>query len=373
VRGELLALEDIGAADLDRWRELAARAAEPNPFFEPDYVLPLARGTGRLGDVALAVVRDGGDWAACLPVRCGGRWHRVPLPSVSSWRAHRLYALLGTPLIDAGALAPAAEALAARLATGSRPACFVGLDWLAEHGAVHHALTGAFASLGLRTLVFDRFERAFLRRRPEPTYLEQTVSVKHRRELRRQWRVLGETLGEEPVVVDRAGDAGAVAELIELEARSALAAGGSVLAANPDHARFFADMCRGFADRGRLELLALRSAGNTLAMKCNLLAGEGVFYLKIAYDERYARYSPGIQLEAATVERFHARSQASWIDSCADANNAMINRLWPDRRAILTIAAVAPTIRGLPAAPALLAARSLRNRRIEGRHDRPAA
>lgn len=80
----------------------------------------------------------------------------------------------------------------------------------------------------------------------------------------------------------------------------------------------------------------MTAGGTTVAMKCNLLAGDAVFCFKIAFDEEWARFSPGVLLEVENVERFHA-GEATWMDSCADPDNAMINRLWPDRRRISTL------------------------------------
>ena len=36
-------LADVGNAELERWQRLARAALEPNPFFEPEYLLPQAR------------------------------------------------------------------------------------------------------------------------------------------------------------------------------------------------------------------------------------------------------------------------------------------------------------------------------------------
>ena len=82
---------------------LVAQSAEPNPFFEPEYVLPAAEllGGRRLG---LLVVREGDGWAACLPVHRPRRWHRVPLGCVASWQ-HR-YCFLGTPLVRTDRVGP---------------------------------------------------------------------------------------------------------------------------------------------------------------------------------------------------------------------------------------------------------------------------
>ena len=83
---------------------------------------------------------------------------------------------------------------------------------------------------------------------------------------------------------------------------------------------------------GRLQLLDLSVDGRTVAMKCNLIAGDVIYCFKIAFDEEYAAYSPGLLLERRTVDVFHTETEAAAMDSCADPHNAMINRLWPDRR-----------------------------------------
>jgi len=84
-------------------------------------------------------------------------------------------------------------------------------------------------------------------------------------------------------------------------------------------------------------MLALAVGGRTVAMKCNVLAGTGAYAFKIAYDEDYARYSPGVLLEMENIRRFHARGDLQWMDSCADPANWMMNHIWPDRRRIATL------------------------------------
>jgi CelD/BcsL family acetyltransferase involved in cellulose biosynthesis len=364
---ELVALSELTELELAAWRELAARAAEPNPFYEPEYLVPLARGTGQIDEVSLLVVRDGSDWSACLPVRPLRGWHRVPLRAATGYRAHPLYGLLGTPLVARERLSEAAGELVSALARFPGTS-FATLEWIAQDGAVLAALCAAVSERGLRQLAFESFERAFLRRRPEPDYTAETVSPKHRRELRRQGRKLGEELGAEVEVTDLAAEApdAAAARFVELESRSALAERGSVLASHEGHVRFFREMCRGFAEQGRLQLLGLRAGEQTLALKCNIIAGEGIFYFKIAFDETYRRFSPGMQLEMEMLKLFHERSNALWMDSCADANNAMINRLWPDRRRLTTMVVPSPGARSVAVVPALHAARAARDRTIGG-------
>jgi hypothetical protein len=39
MRASLIPLTALQARDVERWRELAEVALEPNPFFEPEYLL----------------------------------------------------------------------------------------------------------------------------------------------------------------------------------------------------------------------------------------------------------------------------------------------------------------------------------------------
>jgi hypothetical protein len=91
---------------------------------------------------------------------------------------------------------------------------------------------------------------------------------------------------------------------------------------------------RAAAARGRLLMLALHLNSRPIAMKCNVQAGVGSFSLKIAYDEAYASYSPGVHLELENVRRFHEHPQLQWMDSCATSRHFMINRLWTARRSL---------------------------------------
>lgn len=368
VQSRRIALIELAEPDFVQWRMLAARALEPNPFFEPEYVLPLARGLGQEDEVEILVIEDGSAWQACMPIR-SSRWHRIPLRSRSTWRGHVLYGLLGTPLVAPERATEAVEALLDAAAGGDRRPAFVAIDWVGEGGPIAERLDVALGK-GRRHLPFERFERAALRRRAEPTYVEDTLSSKHRRELRRQRRKLGEALDAEPATIDRADDHSMLEHFVALEAAGRKAASGTVLASDPGHARFFIQMCRGFAEQGRLQVLSLQAGERILALKINVLAGETIFCLKIAYDESWSSLSPGIQLELDALKFFHEAPQAKLMDSCADPRNPMINRLWPDRRQLVSHVTVAGGPGGLVTTGVIKAARGLREQRRTRREHR---
>jgi len=178
----------------------------------------------------------------------------------------------------------------------------------------------------------DAFDRPVLKRRAEPTYLEETLSARRRKELRRLERRLAEQLGAPLRVVDRCDHAAVRDDFVRLEASGWKGRAGTAIASSDAHRRCFDETSAAFAEAGRLQLLALEGGGRTVAMQWNLLAADAIFCLKVAYDEELASCSPGTQLEVSAIEAFHRRADINWIDSCTTPDNELINRLWPDRR-----------------------------------------
>jgi hypothetical protein len=98
--------QELSAGDIRRWASLASASIEPNPFFEPAFVLAAAEHLGDR-DLSLLVVESADRWMACLPVR------RVRLAGVpvALRRWCHAYCFLGTPLLDADAPEAAARGL----------------------------------------------------------------------------------------------------------------------------------------------------------------------------------------------------------------------------------------------------------------------
>ena len=321
----LIALDALTADDLAAWEALAARALVPNPFFEPGFVLTAARELGS-GDERLIAAGDDRGWHACLPVRTGRRGRRVPVRHAGTWLS--LYCFLGTALLDGVDPDAALAACLAVLAGETRDA--------ALRLPIHDDAGPAFDALG-RPVVLERYARAALHRRAEGGYLEASVSSRHRKELRRTRRHLEDEVGA-LAVRDAAGDPAAVESFLALERSGWKGRGGTALASDAAHARFFRELAATYAAAGRLQLLLLENPeGRAVAAKCNVRAGDGILCFKIAHDDALRRHSPGIHLEVENMSWFHENTDADWMDSCAAPDNAMINRLWPDRRRLATL------------------------------------
>lgn len=350
---QAIGLDRLAPRDLAAWRELADRSPEPNPFFDPDFVLAAARALGEFEEVAVLRVVDGDRWSACLPVRSHRRWNRIPFTSAVAWR--HPYSLLGTPLVAPGQHATAVPHLVHAMLE-SDGAAFAAFEWLGADGPAAAALARE------EPMPFDSFERATLDRRPEPDYLDDRVKGKHRREFRRQAERLEAECGGELELVDRTREPGAVETFLELESAGWKGEAGTALASNPAHAEFFRVVVDAFAARGAVELLFLEAGGQPVAARCSLLAGGVNFCFKVAYDERYRRFSPGRELELRQIERFHANPELRRMDSCTAADNELFNRLWPDRRPISSVVVCRPGARGAAAKVAIRAAVGVRDR-----------
>lgn len=356
MKAELVPVGELAPRDLESWRTLATCAVEPNPFFDPDFVLPASEGRGESDHVAIACVRNGEEWLGCLPVRRYRRWHRLPLPCLATWR--HSYCLLGTPLLAPGQTVETLAAIVEAMRTSGHVA-FAALEWIPTDGPV----AAAVAELPSRPIAFEQFSRASLTRRPQCDYLDGQVKGKHRREFRRMARALEEELGGELTLVDRAGDPTAIEAFLALEASGWKGREETALAADPGHATFFAEASRALASRAAIELLFLEANGQVAAARCSLLAGGVSFCFKVAYDERFRRYSPGRELELCLIDRFHEEGRLHSMDSCADTGNDLYNRIWPDRRELATLAYRSPGPLGLAARPALRGVVHARERR----------
>jgi CelD/BcsL family acetyltransferase involved in cellulose biosynthesis len=329
---------ELSARDLGAWSDLAARAAEPNPFYEPEALVPAA---AFHGGIDLGMVEAGGELLAALPLRPARRWRRVPYPALHVWRHDDCY--LGSPLIAPEA---PAEAIGGLLdGAGQR---LIAFEWVGTGGPVEAAIQAATAERGITPIAYERFDRAALQRRPDPTYLQDKVSKGRARELRRLRRQLSELLGGPLEVHERSGDPEAIEGYLRAEAASWKAGAGTHFLHSPEYAEFFRAVCDRFAAAGRLQLLVLSCGGTDVAWKVNFVTADRVFCFKIAYDPTFGRFSPGVQLELEFVDLFHGTEFAA-SDSCAAPDNAMINRLWPDRRELVTLLVPGAGMRGAAA------------------------
>ncbi|WP_232492060.1 GNAT family N-acetyltransferase [Novosphingobium kaempferiae] len=320
-------------AEVADWDGLAARASEPNPFFESWYLLPSLRhlpGTDRL---MVLRYEQGGKLAGLLPIERASRYYRWPVPQMSNWLHSNCFC--GVPLVARGTEVPFWQAVLRWADDSPGAALFMHLRGIVLGGPLHTALEAVASNEGRQIEIVHRESRAMLASKLSPeAYLEASLTGKKRKELRRQANRLAE---EGSVVFERRTDAEGVARWCEsflaLESGGWKGKAGSALASANGTARLFHDALNGAAARGRLERLTLKLDGRPIAMLATFLTPPGAYSFKTAFDETYSRFSPGVLLQIENL-RILERAGIAWSDSCASADHPMIDHLWRERRGI---------------------------------------
>ncbi|MEJ7598150.1 MAG: GNAT family N-acetyltransferase [Kofleriaceae bacterium] len=326
---------------LGAWDELAECAVEPNPFYEPYALLAAWRNLAPPGLRVVLVWMPNAlpgqppHLAGLFPITRSARYKGLPIVVVSTW--HHLYTYLGTPLVRADRAVATLEAFLAW--ARSTDAMLFELQTIRSDGAFGHALIETLRGLGLKAFHESSHTRALFRPAADlERYLDHAMSGKKRKELRRQERRLGESGSLVYDQLEPGGDLERwLEEFLELEALGWKGQGGTALKTDRATLEVFRAYARGAMERGRWVMLALRLDGRAIAMKCNLLGGDGAVAFKIAYDESYSRFSPGVLLELEQLRRLHAPGAPGWMDSGAAADHPMIGHLWRDRVAIETL------------------------------------
>lgn len=365
---ELLDPRRITARQESAWRDLAARAAEPNPFFDPALLLPAVRHLPDGPRVRLLVARRGEHWLAALPVVPACGWRRYPLACTVAW-SHP-YCFLGTPLLAADDLERAANAL---LGVPRRvtPHPLLVLETVRQDGPVADALRGATDGGTLFELHHE--SRAALLRRPENDYIDSNRSGKRRREAKRLSTRLDQALGGPAQLRDRGASPAAVERFLTLEAAGWKGRAATALGSDPAHAAFFRAVCDAPTATVQSHILELGLPDRPAAMLFTLVAGNTAFAVKLAHDEGLAAGAPGVRLMAESADWFHEQPGVKRFDSCASPENPMINALWPDRRTTASLAIAAPGLAGALPRTALRAYAAGQRRRAGAPVDAPAS
>ncbi len=323
------------------WDDLIARAVEPNVFLDPRFAVPLLQHVRCADRPDFLLAREAG---APTPGRLVGLLP-VHLPR-ARWGLARGYShpqvTSGLPLLDG---ARGADAFAAMLAwLGRHHPHLAGLllrDVPVDGGFAKTLAGPALRLLGVRLL--GERQRAVLRHRRGLPSGPAPVSLRHRKELRRQRRRLAEA---GPLVYRSARSPVEVAAAIErfmaLEARGWKGRHGAPLLLEPALATFTRVMTRLMAEGGRCRIDALEVGGAPVAMGIVLTAGPQAYFWKTTYDERFAALSPGVHFALELTQVQEKEAGITSTDSCAIPDHPMIDRVWNGRAVVADLAIALP-------------------------------
>jgi hypothetical protein len=243
------------------------------------------------------------------------------------------------PLVDRAAPDAVVAAWFDHLATDSTLPSVMLLPYLPTDGPLAQVIDTVLARRGGRSLLFNRHQRALLA--PEPNervgYLERALGSKKRKELRRQRKRLGDSgvvmrgSTNAPDAVPRAID-----DFLALEAGGWKGRAGTAARSDADIRAFLEAAVIGLAEEGKARIDRLFSDTRAIATMILLRSGADkrgatTWAWKVAYDERFARASPGVQLLTDVTQTLLDDESIARADSCAAADHPMIDHVWRER------------------------------------------
>jgi CelD/BcsL family acetyltransferase involved in cellulose biosynthesis len=325
----LAPLADIPPA---QWRALTERVTEPNGYHLPDWELAVsASARGRVGASALNAWNDATRLIGLMPVIPMRRAYNIPLPALVSADP---YGTLGTPLLDRDVAVDAAAKILQQARHAGQHALI--LRAVALDGAAMKAFGDALRREGLRPRVLQSHVRACLdATRDTQELLRDALGTKKLKELRRQRNRLAEhgavhfEIARTPAEV-----ATALETFLALEASGWKARRGTALGQDSGDAAFIRRAAVALAATGQCEIVSLRASDTPVAAGIVLRHQDRAFYFKVGVDERFAKFSPGVQLTLELTAHLCADPTIASADSTASPDHPMIDPIWRGRLAI---------------------------------------
>lgn len=341
----------------EEWNRLASNAIERSPSSEAWMLIPALRYLLSGEEIRVLLVFAESGRSDAREELCGvfaleicKKYKGLTLPVVRLWN-HR-YSLSPVPLVHGSLAADCLRALFRWVKSEFSGPVLFEFPELRSESAFVNVLTDLLREDELESRITEMHSRAFFRpRQNADTYLSAISTGHHRHEMRRQERRLAE-MGQLNFRHAKTNEevTAWLNEFVALESSGWKGRHGTAFGSKAGDLAFLEEVVHAAAQREELMLLGLWLDDKPLALKLNFLCGEGGYTFKIAYDEAYAKYSPGVLLELENIRETHAKPEVRWLDSLALPNHPMANRLWLDRTAIVTLL-VAP---GRPAGRIIL-------------------
>lgn len=289
------------------------------------------------GDVCVALVwrddsvNDGRELIGAFVQKTSRRLPFLPVRQAKSWK--HIFCPLCTPLVHCDHAAEALETYFNWVFGPDVTATTLMWEQVPVSGPLAEVIEDTSRATGSRQRSINSHRRAVLEV-PEDldSYLVHSLPRKKRKELRRLRARLGEQgrLSVEQFPIG--GDLGQwLKEFYALEARGWKGRAKTALSCDPGWTGFFDQAMADLDGQGDVLFWKLCLNGVPVAMTFGARRGRHAWLCKIAYDEDYARFSPGVLIVLDAMGILAAGGAIDTIDSCAQADHPMIDHLWRER------------------------------------------
>jgi hypothetical protein len=333
-------LEPLHLAEhVEEWRKLAAEAVVPNPFYEPWTMLPAIRHLGDAEELRFFLVYSPSDrkgakslWGF-FPLEARSNCLRVPVRTLSFWQ-HR-YCFLASPLIHVRHVQEVIDAFWRWFERNPLGCHVLDTNYLPADGAFHHPWSDFM--IGRSMLLLNEFPRACqMPTQTVDSYLAELFSADRRNENGRKERRLRELGRLDWELLERGEDADCwVDEFLRLEAAGWKSGPkGHAIAKRAGDRAYLRAILRVGGDEGRLSLFSMRLNGQAIAMRSVFVSGRDGFAFKSAYDEAYAKYSPGLLLVIEHLRQLFGSARIDRLDTCTSPRHPLHDATATERRII---------------------------------------
>ncbi len=331
-------LADLSLMDREAWAALSNSATKTNIFAEHWFLNAGLKHFDLLAKAKLFIVQSqNGQWIGAIALNRMRRFGRIPFAHWKNWKHANQF--LGTPLVRKGHEIQfwdaVLNALDQRIDTGFAFQC----TDLPTDDPIFEALV-TVCKRQMRPLEFiQQSERAaLLTNLSFDHYWSLSVSKKCRARINSLMQRLHvehgtpffEKLSQSDDVTRW------INQFLELEHGGWKGRNKSSLQSQADTQSFFRSIITNAFAAGQLEFLALSVNGRTIAMSAHFIADGCGYGFKMAYDENYGAYAPGLLLMREITKTLISKN-GIFFDSCCNPDQHSINTLWMERRRIVDV------------------------------------
>ena len=327
LKARWVELQDLDAIE-NGWERLAQQATWVNPSYEPNYLIPALKHLGN-DSIGVLIVEDvssgkSGDLVGLIPIETK-RIYRLPFRTAEAWKHDQCFD--ATPLLHQDYAPQVWKVICEQLKEDGFK--LLSLDTVSAEAAIDQAFRQTEQEIQLVRFQRQKYQRAAFK--PVCSlqqYTQEFVSKSIRKKCKQTLRRLEKFGKVEFELVTRDGDFNQLAEdFLRIESSGWKGKQGTALACSPPTEAFYRELVQRSADAGKIWFVSQKLDGKPIAMISDLRTGNVVYSYKTGYDEAFAKFSPGRQVEFKNVEFLH-QAGIDYSDSCTCPNNDLMNRVW---------------------------------------------
>ncbi len=320
---------------LEAWYDLLNNSVEKNTFLAPWF----ARFSFELFKQKPLIVTIFSDdkLIGLLPVQPDLGYAKLPIKFYKS--AIHYHQFLGTPLVRQNYEEQFSKVIFDWIDSLPKTASLFFFNLISDETSITKAMELHAHKQSRPYWVSEKISRAAVW--PKPTHApnkEATGKTRHKNIERRRKEL--EKLGQ--ISVERLSDLSQLKswydDFLHLENNGWKKDKGTSIQQNEPDKLFFYQMLLHGLKQDQLNFFRLKIDNKSIAYTVDILTDEFVYCLRCAHDMDYRKYGPGALLEYEGYKFYRAHQIDYIVDSCTAPNNQMLNKIFPDRKKISSIA-----------------------------------